>query len=59
MKRRELLLVLAGVMTGARGLCAQQKAMPVIGWLSSASPGQRAGIFAAFDQGLRESGWVE
>ena len=60
MKRRELMLLLGGAVGALpRTLRAQQKAMPVIGWLSSASPGQRAGIFAAFDQGLRESGWVE
>ena len=59
MKRRDLLLLGSAMAAGARPLRAQQKAMPVIGWLSSASPGQRAGIFAAFDQGLRESGWVE
>jgi putative ABC transport system substrate-binding protein len=57
--RRELLLVLAGVMTGARGLCAQQKAMPVIGWLSSVSPGPSAHLVAAFRQGLSETGYVE
>jgi hypothetical protein len=34
---RELLL-LAGAMTAARPLRAQQKAMPVIGYLNSASP---------------------
>ena len=59
MKRRQFILLLSGALTATSALRAQQKAMPVIGWLSSASPGQRAGIFAAFDQGLRESGWVE
>jgi putative ABC transport system substrate-binding protein len=56
--RRELLFLL-GAAAAPRALCAQQKAMPVIGWLSSASPGQRMGYFAAFQQGLRETGWIE
>jgi putative ABC transport system substrate-binding protein len=59
MNRRELALLVAGVTIAPRALRAQQKAMPVIGWLSSASPGQRASIFAAFQQGLKETGWVE
>jgi hypothetical protein len=35
--RREFLLIL-GALTAARTLRAQQKAMPVIGFLSSTSP---------------------
>src|SRR5262245_59583346 len=58
MRRRELLL-LAGAMTAARGLRAQQKAMPVIGYLNSASPGPAAPYMAAFRQGLSETGYVE
>jgi hypothetical protein len=37
MKRRELVLVLGGLITPARALRAQQKAMPVIGILYGAS----------------------
>ena len=59
MNRRNFMLLLGGAVTAARALHAQQKAMPVIGWLSSGSPRQRAPIFAAFHQGLSESGWVE
>ena len=33
--------------------------MPVIGFLSSRSPGDSAGVVAAFRQGLGESGFVE
>jgi hypothetical protein len=33
MKRRELLALLGAAMTAARGLRAQQKAMPVVGYL--------------------------
>ena len=59
MRRRELLLVLSGALTGASALRAQQKAMPVIGFLSSRSPGEAAGSVAAFRQGLVETGYVE
>ena len=40
-------------------LRAQQKAMPVIGHLSSESPGPDAPYVAAFHQGLSETGYVE
>ncbi len=56
MNRRELMLVLGGAMTAARGLRAQQKPVPVIGYLSSTAAG--AGL-AAFHQGLGETGYVE
>jgi putative tryptophan/tyrosine transport system substrate-binding protein len=59
MRRRELLLVLGGAMTAAGALRAQQKAMPVLGFLSSASPGWFAPNVAAFRQGLSESGYTE
>ena len=59
MKRRELLLLLGGALMTARGLRAQQKAMPVIGFLSSGSPGPFAPFVAAFHQGLSETGYVE
>ena len=58
MNRRELLL-LFGAMTAAHTLSAQQKAMPVIGYLNSASPGPAAPYMAAFRQGLGETGYVD
>jgi putative tryptophan/tyrosine transport system substrate-binding protein len=58
-KRRELVLLLGGAMTGALDLRAQQNAMPVIGYLSSGSPGPNAPYAAAFRQGLSETGYVE
>jgi ABC-type uncharacterized transport system substrate-binding protein len=58
-KRRELLLLLGGAMIAPAALSAQQKAMPVIGYLSSLSPGPSAPSVAAFWQGLSETGYVE
>jgi putative tryptophan/tyrosine transport system substrate-binding protein len=59
MMRRELMLLLGGAMTAARALSAQQKLMPVIGFLGAASPGPNAPYVAAFHQGLSETGYVE
>jgi putative tryptophan/tyrosine transport system substrate-binding protein len=57
--RREFMLVLGGAMIAARPLRAQQKAMPVIGFLGGGSPGPNAAIVAAFLQGLSETGYIE
>ena len=60
MRRRELISLLAGALMAPRALCAQQKAMPVIGFLSSGTSGPRVAPFlAAFYQGLSEAGYVE
>jgi putative ABC transport system substrate-binding protein len=58
MRRRELLLAVTALMA-ARAVRAQQKAMAVIGFLSSSSPGASVPLLAAFDQGLSETGYVE
>src|SRR5712671_5346490 len=59
MRRRELPPLLGGAVTAPRALSAQQKATPVIGYLSSGSPGTGAIYLAAFRQGLNEAGYVE
>jgi len=57
MRRRELLFLLGGVMAAARALRAQQKAMPVIGLVTGGS--LSVPFVAAFNQGLREAGYIE
>jgi len=57
--RRELLLLLGCAVAAPHALSAQQKAMPVIGYLGGSSPGPSAPFVAAFHQGLKETGYVE
>ena len=52
-------MLLAGTMIVPRALRAQQKAMPVIGYLHYALPGSNAPNVVALHQGLREAGYVE
>ena len=59
MNRRELMLVLGGMMVAVRATRAQQKAMPVIGFLGVASPRPYAPYVVAFREGLRQAGYVE
>jgi putative ABC transport system substrate-binding protein len=59
MRRRELVLLLGGMMPLARALRAQQRAMPVIGCLHAAAPGPFAPYMDAFRRGLGDAGYVE
>jgi putative tryptophan/tyrosine transport system substrate-binding protein len=60
MRRRELLLLVAGAVNAPRTMLAQQKAMPVIGFLGAGSgPSAPDPYLAAFQQGLSEAGSVE
>ena len=58
MRRRELILLLGAIMA-ARTLSAQQKGMPVIGFLSGGAPDSSKPYVAAFRKGLTEAGYVE
>src|SRR5947207_7944114 len=59
MRRRELMLLLGGAaISWPRALRAQQKAMPVIGYLGTTFPGPASSTLAAFRQGLSETGYV-
>ena len=59
MNRRELMLLLGGAMTAPHAMQAQQKAIPVIGFLGSTSPAPYATQVAAFLRGLEEVGYIE
>jgi putative ABC transport system substrate-binding protein len=60
MKRREFITLIGGAaMACSQGVRAQQPAMPVIGFLHVAFPGQYAQHLVAFRQGLKQSGYVE
>src|SRR5438105_3809819 len=58
-RRRELMLLFGGAMIAASPLRAQQKAMPVIGFLGSTSPRPFAPLLAAFHRALSETGYVQ
>jgi putative ABC transport system substrate-binding protein len=60
MRRREFIEFASGVaIAWPFAARAQQKAMPVIGYLASSSAGPSVPVVYAFHQGLGETGYVE
>jgi len=60
MRRREFITIFGGAAAvwpvGAR---AQQKGVPLIGFLTTQSPDSFSHLVAGFQQGLREAGFLE
>ena len=57
--RREFITLLGGAAAWPVAARAQQSATPVVGYIDSASPGPYATFVATFQQGLKETGYVE
>src|SRR5436190_9314000 len=59
MRRREFITLLGGAAaTWPFTVLAQQSGLPVIGFLSSRSPGESEALVSAFHLGLGETGYV-
>ena len=59
MRRRDFITLLGGATAWSLSARAQQKTMPVIGYVGTASPGPSAPLVAAIRRGLGDTGYVE
>ena len=59
MRRRDFIILLVPMGGWPSAVRAQQKAMPVVGFLNGGAPSMADPFMAAFHQGLSETGYVE
>lgn len=59
MSRREFITLLSAAAAWPIGVCAQQTAMPVIGFLGSRGPGDDPHLLDAWRRGLKQAGYVD
>jgi putative tryptophan/tyrosine transport system substrate-binding protein len=58
MRRREFISLIGGLAAIPLTARAQQSAIPVVGYLSAATPNEGEPLAAAFRRGLQEAGYV-